>query len=504
MKNLKKKIANDLIAYTIATYAVQVLGIVTSIAIRYFLGPAQMGVWSLLDLTLNYGLYANLGVLTALYTEMPYYFGRNDLQKVEDIRNVSFAFTVLSALLAAALFIAWAVFAGGKFSLEFRFGVALMAFILISTSLYNFYMALMWAEKKFLLLSKGIVINALLYFFFIILLVSTLNLKGLLIAVFASTTLAFFYLHRKRKAGLKIQLKKEVLLTLLKTGLPLMIVGFVYTTFMSIDRMMIARYLGMVSLGHYSIALLVISFSNSIPKLISVVIFPNMQENFGQTGSMKEISPFITRPTILLAYCTPILLGFAYFTVPFLVHFLLPKYEPGLDSMRIFLIGSFFLSLAQPIQTYLTTVYKRLHNIPLIAVGMAAAFSFCYLFIKKGLGLEGVALGMSLGFLFYYVVLFFYVFKHFSSLRESLLYFGETIFCFLYFAGVVLGTEKWVHFSSELLTFTFKCFVFGTASLPLLWFANKKTAAFTVLWETIRSHFALKLIPAKESYEAQP
>ena len=63
---LSKKMTGDLFVYTIATYFVQLIGIATSFSMRYFLEPEGMGVWSLLDLLLRYGLFVHLGMLTAL------------------------------------------------------------------------------------------------------------------------------------------------------------------------------------------------------------------------------------------------------------------------------------------------------------------------------------------------------------------------------------------------------------------------------------------------------
>ena len=488
MTDVKKKITNDFLVYTSATYVTQALGIVTSFAMRFFLEPSLMGVWSLLDLILNYGLYSNLGVTTALYTEMPYHLGKKDFYKAGQIRDAIFSFVLLGAVATGALFLLWAVFSGSSVSPQLRIGIAAVALILVATSIYNFYVAWMWATKKFRVLSAGIVINATLYLLLIFVLVSRFKLYGLLASVFLSISGVAVYLGLQSKTGrMHFTLERAVLWDLLKVSAPLVTVGFVYALFMSLDRLIITRFLGLTALGHYSIALLVVSYANIVSKLLATVVFPNMQEQYGESGSKTEISRFVTKPAMLLAYGSPLLLGAAYLIVPHMVHWILPKYEPGLESMRIFLLGTFFISLCQPIQTYLTTVYKRWQALPLITFGAAVASLSSVVLIRNGWGLNGVAIGMSFGFFAYFTALLFYVFGHFYSKRQALFFYGETLFCFVYYVAVVFSVGFFVRpAENEFMNAAAQLLVFGLCCTPLLWRANKKTGAFSMVWAAAR------------------
>jgi len=483
---VKKEIARDFVVYTTASYAVQVLGVVTSLAMRYFLDPPLMGVWSLLDLMMKYGLYANLGILPALNTELPIYIGKGDGPKADKIRNVAFTFTLLSSALAGIVIVLVAFVFWGALSHSTRVYMAASALILLATSGYNYYISLLWAQKKFSILGKGIVLNALIYLALIFVLVSRFKLRGLLMTAFFSTAFTTLFLHWRLEEKPHFDLNKEVFWELLKAGLPLMIVGFAYSFFMTVDRLIITRYLEIAALGQYSVAILMMTYSNTMPTLLANVIFPNLLERYGQTGSAKEISAFITKPTILLSYAMPVILGMAYFIAPYLVEKFLPKYVPGIPALRVLSLGSFFISISQPVQNYLTTIYKRLHNLPIIFLGTVSASLVSYGLISKGMGLVGVALGMSFGFFVYYVALLFYVFKHFGTFRQAFLFLAENLTCFAYLVMTVIFLETWVRVSSALFGVILKSAVFAILCLPYGYMLDKKTGALKMLQATLR------------------
>ena len=486
--------AGDFFTYAAATYIVQVLGVVTSLAMRYFLEPSTMGVWSLLDLLLNYGLYSNLGILTVLYTEMPYHLGKKDFEKAGEIRDVGFSFTIFGAGIVGAVFVLWSVFAGARADAQLRIGVAAIAFILIATCFYNFYVSLMWAHKDFRSLSKAIVLNASLYLLLIFLFVPRAKLNGLLAAVFISSSTAAFYLASQAKTdALRLRFDKKALLGLLKAGLPFLVCGLAYTFFMSVDRLVITRTLGLTALGHYSIALLVVSYANVIPKLLSIIVFPSMQEDFGASGSRQGIRRFVTKPATLLAYGAPFLLGTAYLAAPPLVNAILPKYGPGVESMKVFLLGSFFLALTQPIQTYLTTIYKRWHGLPMIFAGFVVAFLICWFSMRQGRGLSAVAFGMSAGFFTYYTLMMLYVFGHFCDWKETLFFYGEFLLCFIYYVAVVVGVDRFpLPVGNPFAAAAIRTVVFWLACAPLAVLAERKTGLLSTLRAAVKARSLIK------------
>lgn len=496
MTQLKNKIIASTLAYTMATYATQLIGIFTSFAMRYFLEPSLMGAWSVLDLILSYGLYANLGVQTAMIAELPFFEGAGNTEKAAELRKTCFSFGLFSSTVVAAFFCVWLFKTGNSVVQAHRFEFFLLPLILISTSLYNFYQALMYAEKRFTLLGKSMVFNAVVYLTLICTLCSVWKLTGLVLAVLISTCLSSLFLHYFSRPKLGFLLDKNRIIELLKISLPLLSIGFAYTFFMSIDRMMITKFLNVEALGHYSIALLVITYASAIPKLLAAVIFPDLQEKFGKTASRTAISGYITKPTLALAYTAPILLGFAYFTAPFLIRLLLPKYIPGIQSLEIFLIGVYFLCLSQAIQNYLTTIHKRLHHIPIILTGAAVAALTSYWGIKVGHGIEGVAIGMSAGFFVYYTVLLVFAFSHFYTASQIIRFYLETLFCFASFYVTLMAIPLFIKAENVWLQCVLQNFVFGLVGLSWLFLLNKKTGLLHAVGLAAKEYVVRKKVRA--------
>lgn len=487
---MRRDIVRGFLAYTSASYAVQVIGVMTSIVIRHFMEPASMGLWSLLDVMTKYGLYANLGILTAMNVELPICIGRGELEKARKMRDTTLVFAVVASLcfgLAAAglspLFFREA-------SSELRLYILLNCALLVVTTWYNFYVSLMWAEKKFVLLGAGIITNAVLYLLFVFLLVPRFKVAGLLTTAVCSLVSAATLMHIGLKSGLRFELDRKTLWSLLKAGFPLMLVGFSYSFFMTVDRFLITRYLGTIQLGYYSIAILMLNYAITIPTMVSNVLFPSLLERFGKTGSHKDISVYATKPVLLLSYVMPVILCIAYFNVPYLVKLFMTKYEPGVESMHIVLIGSFFISISQPAINYLFTISKRLQSIPLIFLGTVAAVASSALLVRSGQGLNGVALGMSLGYFTFYTALLFYAFGHFQSAAKTAVFFGETLLCFVYLLVVVWLVSSRVVFSGLLAGFLAQNAALLVLCMPYLFLVEKKTGALSALWNAIRTRRA--------------
>ncbi|MBI3251913.1 MAG: hypothetical protein HYZ52_01145 [Candidatus Omnitrophica bacterium] len=84
MGNRKQEIIVDASFYSLATILTQGITLVAGVLTRRFLGPVQMGVWSLLQIILVYSTYLTLGVIEAVSREIPYHYGRGDDARADD------------------------------------------------------------------------------------------------------------------------------------------------------------------------------------------------------------------------------------------------------------------------------------------------------------------------------------------------------------------------------------------------------------------------------------
>ncbi|MFH1664868.1 MAG: oligosaccharide flippase family protein [Candidatus Omnitrophota bacterium] len=468
-------IIKDSTKYTLGTIAAQVIGIFTSIATRRLLTPEMMGVWATFLLVLNYSLFAHMGIFTAVEVRIPYLRGKNETGEIEAIRDIAYTFGMaVSLIMAAALVIVSFLFAREAPS-YIILGIRMTALIVAATLFYNLYIVMLRADKKFSLIAKAMVFNSAAMFLFITVLAYLYGLKGVYFATFLATTASWLYVRSKAGYKLKPRFKVSKAVGLTKIGLPILIVGIAYTFLISIDKIMIIKMMGAKELGFYSIAVLALTYTNTFPKLFGIVIFPNMQEAFGRTDSKEHIMGYVRQPALILAYIFPALLAAAYFALPVLVHYVLPKYILGIGSMKMLLVGCFFISLAPLAQNFVISLNKQVVLIPMTIAAVFLGMGLNYGAIKMGYGINGVACGTSVAYFVYFVAVFYYALIHCDKWQKICGFFLRVCAPLVYAAAVLVALECLVKNPSLCWRTLIQAGVFFLAYLPVLLYLDRKT-----------------------------
>ena len=477
------RLIKDSTFYAVSTFISQGVGIFTSIAMRRFLTPEMMGIWTTFLVILNYALFAHMGVFTAVEVKIPYLRGKKQTGEIQDMRNVAFTVaTALSVIITAILFMASFILSA-RLNADVILGIRLLALIITATLFYNLYITMLRADKGFTLLSKAIVFNSIVMLIFVSVCTYFLKLKGIYLATFFGTLASWLYIQMKAKYKLKLYINPKVIKDLSVIGLPILIVGVVYTVLLSIDKIMIIRMIGPTQLGYYSIAVLALTYVHNFPKLLGIVIFPTMQEEYGKSDSRKRIMEFVKEPTLILSYVLPAALAAAYYAIPMLVYYVLPKYISGIESMQILLLGCFFISLVPLSQNFMISVNKQLILIPITSLAVLLGIGLNYFFIKMGYGIAGVALGTSLAYLVYFVSMFGYVLSHCEKPGGILRHLIRVFMPLLYSVTIVLALKYFVRTSSVVTDTILQSLTFIVAYLPALIYINKKTSIISTLFK---------------------
>ena len=154
LDDTKKQIIKDSSKFITTTYVANLTGIITGILTRKFLGPTLMGIWSYLQVIQHYVSYSQLGIISATEKEIPYYYGKNDHQKVSKIRDNAFTFTNIIAFLLFVILFIYAFTVKNSVPPYYFYGLITVA-ILASTGQYGlFYTVLLRAHKNISVLSK--------------------------------------------------------------------------------------------------------------------------------------------------------------------------------------------------------------------------------------------------------------------------------------------------------------------------------------------------------------
>ena len=285
------------------------------------------------------------------------------------------------------------------------------------------------------------------------------------------------WIYVKAKAGycLKWYFHVPHLMDLAKIGIPLIVIGLIYTVLLSVDRIMIIKMIGAKELGFYSIAILAFTYTNTFPKLFGIVLFPSMQEELGKTESVTGILHYVKKPVFMMAHVFPFALAAAYFIIPILVGYVLPRYTAGLVSMRILLIGCFFISLAGFAQNLVIARNRQVLLIPFILLALIAGVGMNYILVKRGFGIEGIAMGTSIAYLIYFLCIFLYVLIHAKDHKNILKFFAQTCLPLVYASLLILCLEFFICFDFLILKNSVQMGIFAICYFPVLVYVQKKT-----------------------------
>ncbi|KJJ84405.1 polysaccharide biosynthesis protein [Candidatus Omnitrophus magneticus] len=476
-----KTIIKDSANYTASTIVGQIIGIAASIVLRRFLSPEMMGVWAFFLMILSYALFAHFGVFTAIGVLIPYFRGKKDFKEIGALSNTAFVFTCVMSIAVALIVFFSSFFFEHAEPRYMAFGIRMISLIIFATIFYNFFTELLRADKLFSIISKAILVNALSMAFFILGLTYFFGLYGIFYAALLATIATLAYVVFAARYKLKFEFDFEKLKVLLRAGFPILVTGITYTFLISVDKIVIMRLLGPKALGFYSIAILAFTYANTFPKLFGIVIFPSMQESFGETDSKEYILSFVKKPSFIMAWFLPVLLAAAFFLVPVLVYYVIPKYSAGVTSMKILLFGCFFISLAPLAQNFLISIKKQNILIPVTFISVITAVLLSYYLVKIGYGINGVSFGTSIGYAVYFVLCFYYALIHCDIKKEIYKFLGAVSLPVLYAGFVAVFCEWFLKDKTVLIQAVAGGAIFLVMYMPAVFFINSRKNIFSFL-----------------------
>ena len=332
-----KEVVGQIGIYSSAVALTQFISVVGALIVRYFLGPLQMGVWSLVQVILSYADYTNLGATYAVQIEIPFMRGQGKLEETEKMKNVMFSFSFLTSLLFSLGLFVYALSARHHISRELFYGLLIAMGLVILQQLNNILISFLRAYKNFKLAGKQMALSSFVNFVFIAVFSSFFKLYGFMWAMVLSFAFNVAYIYFHKPFQVRWQLDAKVLRGLIQYGFPLMALTFVGTVLLTIDKMMIAKFLGLESLGLYSIAVMTAGFISSVPNAIGIVLIPNISEKYADRENTEDLRGYLVKSNHLFSVLMPLLIGFGWFIVPLIVHLAIPslrKVCPLLNILR--------------------------------------------------------------------------------------------------------------------------------------------------------------------------
>lgn len=478
--NKKEEIIKDSMWVMSARYISQVIGFFTAFLLRKFLGPFYMGIWSLLRLGIDYGSFLLLGVDQGMLFKIPFYSGQNDKDQEEIVKNSAFSFMFIVSLLTAFILIVLAVVLRHKYPPQVTSGLCIVSLYMILDRICGYYQLLLRAKQRFSVLSKVLIFDSIINLVLIILLVKQFKLYGLYVTIMCVAIFNTIFMHSIARYKVNFALDLGKIKKMMKIGLPITGMAILQWGLSSVDRIMIAKMIGITFVGYYSITVMARTYINQLSGL-GTVLYPKVVEAYAREGNIADIKKYTIIPVAINAYLVPLILGGVFFIGPLLIKMFLPKFIPGILPMQILLFDMFFRSCS-PFAVYFFVALKKQNRLLVIFL-TALLFNIVinYWAIKQGWGMNGVAVTTSFISLLVFLAVQYYAMRHFSNSREIFTFFVKVFIPIAYMALTLCFIQTYVHIVNPYLDTIIKSFLMLLIYLPFIIKINKDTQIINML-----------------------
>lgn len=380
-------------AYLGANVAVVVAQAVASLAVARLAGPENMGIFLTTQVILPYVQLLFLGITNGLNRELPLRFGQGRTDEVQRLADVAWWWTRLVAwgLFAGLFALGVATWLGG----DDKLGTAWLAAAL-TTPLWFVGQNIEVTFRtggQFLQLSRiKLAVAGLSVALVALLLVDAwwgLLLRS--VVIWAATTLL---LRGSRPIVPVPRWDPAAFRLLLRVGLPIFAVGWIFVFVDALDRTLILAWVGQDALGLYAPAVQIAQALMVLPNSINQVLYPRMCETYGRTGTARSLARLAFLPALALAVGLLPVFAFGWWFVDPFVRALLPDYTGGIGAARWVVVSMYFWSLSMP-QNVFPTVDRLGPYVVTLGLGAVVMAGGSFWATTAGYGLDGVAMARA-------------------------------------------------------------------------------------------------------------
>ncbi len=458
-----------------------VFSILQAVITARILGPALYGVLQIYRLILMYSMHAGLGILWAMLRDIPFYKGKGEFEKIEEIKNVTFTSNMFLAFIGSLLIVIIAFFFRKSGSIS-MWGVSLIAVIAIEQHLQYYLEHYLLAQKQFALRSKVKIVYTLTNLVGVCVLGYFFKLWGVLIAMLFSFSIVNQYTMRVARFRPRFVVNIKETIRLIKIGVPILGNGVSNNLMSSVDKFMIIKFFDTTTLGYYGLATMIKQFMEVLYMSIFMTIFPNLAEQLGKSNNdIKSIKNYILKPMVVSAYLSPLFLGTIALVIPFAIKYFLPQYSTVTFITQIVIVSFFFGILQAGILNFLIATKKIYHIYPFRVAAITLNVLLVYIAVKLNMGLLGVTLGtVASSFVFSTLLSNNFLHHYKVGFRSRMKFYIQNYAPFVYMLGCLffvsmLSVKIYPGIVGDSITFFIQLVLFFALNIPLIFYINKKT-----------------------------
>lgn len=307
--------------------------------------PEVYGTYNAFSLIISYLPILQIGISNALNRNLPYYMGRGDKEMALAEAANSHAWELLLSILCSSVLFILCVYnlLGGDIVNAWGFGTfAISAFF----SIYGtYYLSILYrTNRDFNKLAKITMIVTSTTFISIIF-VYWWGFEGLCIRQIITCMLNLYLLWLWKPLSVQPKFNRQIFKSMLKIGVPIFIVGIVYSYWGTINNTLVLKLGGKEQFGLYALATMVFSILGIFGNSMSQVLYPKMCQAYGEGATISQVCKLPVKYVLVIAaFLVPSIL-FMWLLLPPVVEFLLPNYYGGVKAaqwMTLLLIPTLF------------------------------------------------------------------------------------------------------------------------------------------------------------------
>jgi O-antigen/teichoic acid export membrane protein len=394
------------------------MGIATAFFIPKILGPADFGIWVAMLAVLQYAPIACLGTGEALIRLFPYHYARDEFEKAREIED-----GVLGSIIIGSAFILifGLIFTNLVVMPGFQNVLPMVKLMILSASvsLFSaFYSLRLVAHQKFKCVGLTETLRSFVTFVLLVSFSYAWSLKGSVFGYLISEILlcALLVIISTFACGkISVKFSFQSLLKLVKVGLPITLVWWVYILQTTAGSLISMAFLGDIPTGYFGLGVSISSILILIPDAVNRVLYPRINEEVGRGGGYNVMERLVIMPGFIIGLFGALLIGVLVLFLPYLYFTVFQRYLPGLLCGKILLLGAFFSCLVRSGANFLIANNEIYLLLKYVIVGLGTNVLLNIIFIKAGFGIAGVAFGTAIASIIVTTIIWISVFRVFGK-----------------------------------------------------------------------------------------
>lgn len=406
----KNKLVVNIFSFGSATMISAILAFVLGIITRNLLEPEQYGYWLSVSMIFPFIPIFQMGTLSAMNKQVPFYLARGEKSKAEEIQRLTFSFLFTLPLIFILVLLFFCIYLFYQ-NIEYEYKIGFLLTSIISLFLFvSGYLEMYYkSQQNFRLASKLLITKFGSQFIATIFLIYVMGYEGMFYGYLISLIIEII-VGRKAFEKMKFILDKKQFYSLIRIGFPILLVGLVWNLMIASDRLIISLLMSPVDVGNYGVGMLIFSTMMLFPQVVGQVLYPKIIELVSQK-EYKNIIKFYWTVNKILGVIMVIVITLGYISMPLFINFFMPNYVNGIETARILLIGIFPLTLVGFAANYFNSTQNQSIYLKIQVISIIINVIGSLILLKIQYSINSVAYATSISFFIYFILMNLYFFN---------------------------------------------------------------------------------------------